>query len=66
MRETNTQRWILRTRLFGADEYECPACGGIVRRPAPACPACGTPLRPAKGDLGWLDEAEEMDWMAGD
>ena len=58
-----TARWIRRTHIFRRDEYECTACGCYTDKPYVICPNCGTPMKGAKYDAGWVDEIEAMDAM---
>lgn len=59
-------RWIRRSHLFRADEYVCSRCGRRAERPARICPGCGAPMRGAKYDPAWADEAEELELLLGD
>ena len=43
-----------------------PSCHRRYRNAAPSCPACGAKLSAVKDDLGWIDEAEELDIILGD
>ncbi len=53
-----TARWIRRTHLFRADEYVCSSCRRVSDAPYNVCPRCGSPMKKAKGDASWVDEAE--------
>ncbi len=58
--------WTRRTHLFRADEYICSACGTSCPKPYTSCPACGAPMKKAKYDPSWVDEAEGLSAMMDD
>ena len=58
--------WIKHTHLYDQEDYECSVCHRRYRNAAPSCPACGAKLSAVKDDLGWIDEAEELDIILGD
>ena len=55
-----TAHWIHRTHLFRPDEYICSACKASCNKPYKVCPSCGVPMKKAKYDPSWVDEAEEL------
>ena len=55
-----TAHWTHRTHLFRPDEYVCSVCGASFDRPWTVCPSCGAPMRKAKYDPSWVDEAEGL------
>ena len=58
--------WLQRTHLFRADEYICPACKAVSRKPARVCPSCGAKMKNAKYDPSWVDEAEGLSALLDD
>ena len=60
------QRWLLKTHFLRPDEYICPLCGTKSACEKKACPKCCAPLKRAKADVGWVDEAEGLAAMLED
>ncbi len=58
--------WIQKTHLFRADEYICSACSSISGKPYKVCPACGAPMKKAKYEASWVDEAEGLSALLDD
>ena len=58
--------WIQKTHLFRADEYICSACNGESGKPYKVCPACGAPMKKAKYEASWVDEAEGLSALLDD
>ncbi len=61
-----TAHWVRRTHLFRSDEYVCSACGAAGDRPYKVCPSCGAPMKGAKYDPSWADEAEDLSAILDD
>ncbi len=59
-------RWIIKTHIFRADEYICSSCGTVSDKPYNVCPGCGRPMKNAKYDASWVDEAEFFSLMSDD
>ena len=58
--------WIQKTHLFKADEFICSACGTRSDKPYKECPACGAPMKRAKYEASWVDEAEGLSALLDD
>ena len=58
--------WTASGHLFGADEYECSACGAIYRCSSASCPNCGAAIRMVYDTQEWIDEEDEMSWLLDD
>ena len=58
--------WTRRTHLFRADEFICSACRASRPKPSTSCPACGAPMKKAKYDAFWADEAEGLSAVLDD
>ena len=59
-------RWIQKTHLFRADEFICSECRASFDKPYRECPGCGTPMKQAKYDPSWVDEAEGLSAVLDD
>ena len=57
---------IRHSHFFVFFEYECSSCGAVFKDKLNRCPNCGASFFGEKDDGGWVDEAEEMDWLMGD
>ncbi len=55
-----TSHWVRKTHLFRADEFICSSCHAASDKPYAVCPRCGTPMKKAKYDPSWVDEAEGL------
>lgn len=66
MNKTNRPHLIRHSHFFDPDEYECSSCGAVFKDKLNKCPNCGASFLGEKDDGGWVDEAEEMDWLMGD
>ncbi len=53
-------KWILRTHLFGRDEYVCSSCRRVSDKVYNCCPFCGAVMGRVKSDPEWIDELEGM------
>ena len=60
-KKKDTARWIQKTHLLRADEYECSACGRRFDKPYERCPKCGRNMTKTRYDPTWVDEAEMLD-----
>lgn len=58
--------WTQRTHLFRADEYICSGCKAVSDKPYRICPSCGAPMKKAKYDPSWVDEAEGLSALLDD
>ena len=58
--------WIQKTHLFRADEYICSACNSVSGKPYKVCPACRAPMKKAKYEASWVDEAEGLSALLDD
>lgn len=58
--------WTQRTHLFRPDEYICSANNSVSDKPYRVCPACGAPMKKAKYDPSWVDEAEGLSAILDD
>ena len=66
MRKTNIPRLIKHSHFFDPDEYECSSCGAVFKDKLNKCPNCCASFLGEKDDGGWVDEAEELDWLMED
>ena len=57
---------IKHSHFFDPDEYECSCCGAVFKKKLNSCLNCGISFLGEKDDGGWVDEAEELDWLLGD
>ena len=58
--------WTRRTHLFHADDYICSACKVSNDKPYMVCLACGAPMKKAKYEPSWVDEAAGISAMLDD
>lgn len=58
--------WTQRTHLFRADEYICSGFKAVSDKPYRICPSCGAPMKKAKYDPSWVDEAEGLSALLDD
>ena len=58
--------WTQRTHLFRPDEYICSDCKASCDKPYKVCPSCGAPMKKAKYDPSWVDEAEGLSALLDD
>lgn len=61
-----TANWTQRTHLFRSDEYICSACKASRDKPYKVCPSSSTPMKKAKYEPSWVDDAEGLSALLDD